>query len=76
MGRVSHTLHRLETFYFIENSGKSPRIYINGDKESSQLDSVNDWIEFSRVEMFSECCKRLASGQLKAAMLIWKRHQV
>ena len=76
MARVSHTLHRLETFSFIENAANDGSEV--GKRRSSEggLDSVNAWIEFSRAEMFSECCRRLGSGQLKAAMLIWKRHQV
>ncbi len=40
------------------------------------LENVNAWINFSRVEMLDECCLRLSEGQLKAALLIWKRHQV
>ena len=40
------------------------------------IENVNAWINFSRVEMLDECCNRLAEGHLKAATLIWKRHQV
>ena len=77
MARVSHTLHRLETFGFIQNaSDAGTDVQKRRSSESHQLDSINAWIEFSRAEMFLECCRRLGGGQLKAAMLIWKRHQV
>ena len=63
--KVATTLHRLETFTL---TGAARKAGAGGEE-------VEEWLEFSRVDMMEQVGVWLSQGELKRAGLAWARHQ-
>ena len=62
MLRVGNTVHRLETFTLVKEDGNESNL-------------VDQWMDFTRVNMLHLVVQTLAQGDLSKALLLWIRHQ-
>ncbi|KAI4477863.1 hypothetical protein M0804_012343 [Polistes exclamans] len=63
---INTAVHKLETFEILYET------LITNEYTLDQ--TLNEWIRFSRADLFEECKIRLSKGELEAAALIWSRH--
>ncbi|XP_015182547.1 PREDICTED: kinetochore-associated protein 1 [Polistes dominula] len=63
---INTAVHKLETFEILYET-----LIVN---EYTLDQTLNEWLRFSRADLFEECQIRLTKGELEAAALIWSRH--